>query len=146
MAECFVSLNKRLCNALRCPLAFCALASCLWVQVYHYTGVAKNQGISTMDPKFVVLTLDDSEHTDESAASEGLEVSTSTCKSNASDNTNEEDSPVTCQDAQYPLVAPLRTGQFFDGTIKRVDEKAQACSFRSRMGIVDGSSCGEQGR
>jgi hypothetical protein len=87
------------------PLAFCALASCLWVQVYHYTGVAKEQGISTLDPKSIVLTLDDSEQTDELAASEGLEGSTSTFKSHASDKINEEQSPLICQDAQYRSIA-----------------------------------------
>jgi hypothetical protein len=97
------------------------------MQVYHYTGVAKDQGISTLDPKSVVLTLNDRQQTDELAASESLEGDTSTCKSHAREKINEEHGPVSCQDALYPLVAPARTGQFFEGTIKRVDEKAQAC-------------------
>jgi hypothetical protein len=109
------------------PLAFCALVSCLCVQLYHYTGVQKDQGISTLNPKSVVLTVDDSRQTDELEASEGLEGNDSTSKSHEPEEFNEQHGPVTCQDTQYPLVAPSRTGHFFEGTIKMVDEKAQAC-------------------
>jgi hypothetical protein len=98
------------------------------LQVYHYTGVTKDQGISARDPKSVGegIPKDDVWHTDEMEASDELGEDANTSISEVAD-TNEEHQPAVFKDAQHPLVAPVLEGQFFEGTIKRVDESAQAC-------------------
>jgi hypothetical protein len=106
----------------------CIMHCCMCLQVYHYTGVTKDQGISAWDPKSMGEGIPDDDvwHTDELQASVELGKDANTCASESA-GINEEHGQATLEDAQHPLVAAVREGQFFEGTIKRVDESAQAC-------------------